>query len=292
MADLLCAERIGSVSESVADLDPTIFSDRRVLDNLLTEESRYIPRCNYFATVQTGLLPFMRKVVATWMMEVCEEERCESQVFSIAVNLLDRFLCEVRVDKTQLQMVACVCLLVASKVRQCHALSVHKLEHYTDYSVSSDQIRQFEVVLLAHLRWDLSAVTGYDLVDHVMERITWSRDQYPLVRRHAKTLVDLCYLEPYLFRTPPSLIASGCLLAAARGLKVPEASVASICALTRCCPEDVTRTASHIETLMHEVAFATPRSPPSPALAAPKSAHPHDHDTDVTTPTDVDYIFF
>jgi hypothetical protein len=50
------------------------------------------------------------------------------------------------------------------------------------------------VVLLSHLQWDSSSVTGYDLVDHVMERITWSRDNYPVVRRHAKTLVDLCYI--------------------------------------------------------------------------------------------------
>lgn len=53
-------------------------------------------------------------------------------------------------------------------------------------------LQQFEVVVLSRLEWDLSAVTGFDYVDHVLERVSWSRNQ-PLVRRHARTLVDLCY---------------------------------------------------------------------------------------------------
>lgn len=72
---------------------------------------------------------------------MCEEEGCEAQVFSTAVNLLDRFLCECCIVKSQLQMVACVCLLVASKVRQCNALTVSRLVYFTDNSVTPEDIR-------------------------------------------------------------------------------------------------------------------------------------------------------
>jgi len=42
----------------------------RVLQNLLDLEIVYIPTCNYFDTVQKDILPYMRKVVSTWMLEV------------------------------------------------------------------------------------------------------------------------------------------------------------------------------------------------------------------------------
>lgn len=69
MAELLCAEKM---VECVAPTDPVIFQDPRVLDILLRTELNYVPKCNYLTNqVQPDLLPYMRKVVATWMMEVC-----------------------------------------------------------------------------------------------------------------------------------------------------------------------------------------------------------------------------
>ncbi|XP_046666101.1 G1/S-specific cyclin-D2-like [Homalodisca vitripennis] len=289
MADLLCGERLGL--DRLAEADPVFFRDFRVLDNLLDSEPRYIPRCNYFNEVQPDLKPFMRKVVSTWMMEVCEEERCEDQVFSTAVNLLDRFLCECRIDKSQLQMIACVCLLVASKMRQCHALTVGRLVYFTDNSVTPDEIRQFELVVLSRLKWDIATVTGFDYVDHVLERVTWSREQ-PLIRRHARTLVDLCYTEPALFRKSPALIASGCLVAAARGLKVGAASAASVCGLTRCRVEDVETAVVFIESLVEAQVPTTPRPPPAPTAPAKHAPAPEDDPRHPETPTDVQEIFF
>lgn len=54
-----------------AKRDSVIFEDIRVLRNLLATEHFYIPHCNYFAEIQHDIQPFMRKVVATWMLEVC-----------------------------------------------------------------------------------------------------------------------------------------------------------------------------------------------------------------------------
>ena len=59
----------------------------------------------------------------------------------MAANLLDRFLCACVVQRTQLQLLGAVCLLLASKLRQCRPLSVDLLAYYTDYSVSQQEIR-------------------------------------------------------------------------------------------------------------------------------------------------------
>ena len=85
-----------------------------------------------------------------------EEQNCEEQVFPLAVNLLDRFLSAADapgLERTQLQLLGCVCLLAASKLRQCRPIGVDLLVYYTDYSVTPAQIRvSFSSLLLLLFR--------------------------------------------------------------------------------------------------------------------------------------------
>lgn len=66
--DISCNEN--STSTNFAKRDPNIFGDDRVIENLLKDEIRYMPTCNYFLEVQSEIRPYMRNVVGTWMMEV------------------------------------------------------------------------------------------------------------------------------------------------------------------------------------------------------------------------------
>lgn len=59
----------------------------------------------------------------------------------MAVNFFDRFLCACPIDRYHLQLLGCCALLLASKIRQCHPLTVDVLSAYTDHAVSPDQIR-------------------------------------------------------------------------------------------------------------------------------------------------------
>ena len=50
--------------------DPVLLNDKRVLQNLLSAEDKYVPPACYFNCVQTDIRPFMRKMVSEWMAEV------------------------------------------------------------------------------------------------------------------------------------------------------------------------------------------------------------------------------
>lgn len=54
-----------------AQPDPNILCDDRVLQSLLTIEDRFLPQCSYFQRVQKDIQPYMRRMVAGWMHEVC-----------------------------------------------------------------------------------------------------------------------------------------------------------------------------------------------------------------------------
>lgn len=66
--ELLCLEKDTVVR---AQQDPNVVFDDRVLQSLLTIEERFLPQCPYFKHFQQDIKPFMRRVVATWMLEVC-----------------------------------------------------------------------------------------------------------------------------------------------------------------------------------------------------------------------------
>lgn len=89
------------------------------------------------------LLPLLllKFLILFLFIKVCEEQSCEDQVFPLSVNFLDRFLCACDISKTHLQLTGAVCLLLASKVRQCTALSIELLCYYTENSVTPEEMR-------------------------------------------------------------------------------------------------------------------------------------------------------
>ena len=66
--DLICLE---ATKINRAFEDPVLLKDDRVLRSLLRSEDKYVPQSFYFSCVQTDIPPFMRKMLADWMAEVC-----------------------------------------------------------------------------------------------------------------------------------------------------------------------------------------------------------------------------
>ncbi|XP_027764464.1 G1/S-specific cyclin-D3-like [Empidonax traillii] len=144
--ELLCVESASRVPR--AGPDPQLLGDRRVLRNLLSLEERYSPRVSYFQCVQRDIQPYMRRMLAVWMLEVCEEQKCEEEVFPLAMNYVDRFLSSVPVQKNHLQLLGAVCMLLASKLRETMPLTVEKLCIYTDNSITPQQLLVTTLYLL------------------------------------------------------------------------------------------------------------------------------------------------
>merc|ERR1712038_1000704 len=202
-----------------AHTDPAIFRNERVLRTLLKRELKVCPTSsNYFLTTQTELKPGMRREVANWMLELCEEEGSSPQVFCLAINYLDRFLSACKIARTQLQLLGAVCVLVSWKVRGHSPITAHRLREYTDFTVSLTDLLEWEFLLLSKLDWDLSAVIAPDFVEHILQRLlkldlAWNID---ITRKNSETLIYLCYSHFSLATYSPSLIAVSSILTTLR----------------------------------------------------------------------------
>lgn len=215
--ELYCMESQTAVK---AQPDPVILCDVRVLQSLLTTEEKFLPQCSYFQRVQKDIQPYMRRMVAGWMHEVCEEESSNEDVFPLAINYLDRFLAVMTTRKTYLQLLGAVCLFLASKLKDCRPLSAEKLCMFTDNSITARELLDWELVVLGKLRWNMASVIPNDFIEHIIHRLPLPKDKLAMIRKHTLTFIALCATDDRLAMNPPSMIASGSMGAAVCGLQL------------------------------------------------------------------------
>ena len=202
-----------------------LVEDDRVLRNLLICEEKCIPNCRYFNVVQKEIKPYMRRMVTTWMIEVCQEQNCEEEVFPLAVNYLDRFLSVVPTRKSNLQLLGAVCMLIASKLKEETPLSCEKLCIYTDNSITCQELFDWEILVLQNLKWDLCAITPYDFLEKICSRL--SLPNVSVIRRHAATFIILCCTDEKFSMYTPSMLAAASVCAACFGLATAKQTIIS-----------------------------------------------------------------
>uniref|UniRef100_A0A8C4Q1T9 Cyclin D2 n=1 Tax=Eptatretus burgeri TaxID=7764 RepID=A0A8C4Q1T9_EPTBU len=273
--ELLCVE-----GPSVrAARDRSLLEDPRVLLQLLALEERYLPRTSYFKCVQKDIKPYMRRILADWMLEVCEDECCEVEVFTLAINYLDRFLATVPSNRNWLQLLGATCMFLASKLRDSSPLTANKLCVYTDNSIKIKELLNMELVVLGRLKWDLAAVTPNDFLEHILFRLPLPSVELPRILKHAQTFVTLAATDFNFAMFPPSMIAAGSLAAAIQGLQLQQQTrpgitslVENIAKITSCDPDCLRECQEQIEDLLKNSLHPYQPMVPSENLEDPEQA--------------------
>lgn len=86
------AEEIPNIVVTVTVEDPNLQTSNGLLPRLFNNSKRHAVRGDYLNCIQSEVLPWMRKQLVQWMLEVCEEQKLSIYVFPQATHLLDRYL--------------------------------------------------------------------------------------------------------------------------------------------------------------------------------------------------------
>ena len=103
--------------------------------------------------MQQEVKPWMRHVLANWMLEVCENQKCDQDVFVLAMSILDRFLSIQSISKRHLQLLGTVCMFISSKLRCSSCLNAEVLVIYTDRSITIDELLVNNILLKSQLKF-------------------------------------------------------------------------------------------------------------------------------------------
>jgi len=196
-------------------IDPYLLHDDRVLQNLLRNEERYLPsNPDYFTFIQIEIKPHMRKSVVSWMFDVCNDS-CQDtpEVFTLSVNFLDRFLAVCRISTNQFQLLGAACLFLASKFKALEHITSDKLVMFTDYSITVQELKEWELLILQKLRWELSSTTAMDYLDHVIPRLYLPKAvDVGKLRRMTESVISYASMEYFFTYRRASLLAATSLL--------------------------------------------------------------------------------
>merc|ERR1712170_209505 len=196
--------------------DTTQIKDVRILQNLLRNEDRFLPDTpDYMNTFQPMVTPQMRKIVADWMLEIIHAQNSQPEVFCLAMNIMDRFLCQIKIHSSQMQLLGAVCILIASKIREPCPVPGKNLIEYTDFSITAEEIKEWELLVLYKMQWELSAITPLDYLDHAIPRLGLDTlvDLEELRRRTETILVLMATDYQFAYKLPSLLSASAIMTA-------------------------------------------------------------------------------
>ncbi|KAF1639233.1 G1/S-specific cyclin-D2, partial [Eudyptes chrysocome] len=212
--ELLCCE-VDPMRRALPD--PNLLYDDRVLHNLLTIEERYLPQCSYFKCVQKDIQPFMRRMVATWMLEVCipapspgPSERCRpgrgggGRAAGCGLPAAGSTSASPR------------------PLSPCSLSPLRLAYGFSSLLLSPSPLQEWELVVLGKLKWNLAAVTPHDFIEHILRKLPLPKDKLLLIRKHAQTFIALCATDFNFAMYPPSMIATGSVGAAICGLQLDD----------------------------------------------------------------------
>ena len=255
MESFICLEEIYEVDfvtqriDIEANVDEVLVKDRRVIDNMLSLEKSYSV-VDYCERLQTEIAPHMRKIVTDWMLEVCQDQQSQPEVFFLAVNYLDRFLSSVNIKKNQFQLLASVCILLASKFSQVVPITTDQLIIYSDNSITKDELKNWELFVLEILGWELSTSTAHSFLDHFCNSEDMKQCNTNVIRRQAETIAALAATEYKFITTKQSIVAAAALAAAVQQTVEDQAVIENVvkqaAVMIKCLPSEILFYQQHV----------------------------------------------
>ena len=162
----------------------------------------------------------MRGILIDWLVEVAEEYRLEAETLYLAVNYIDRFLSQVPVNRSKLQLVGVTCMLVAAKYEEIHPPAVDEFVYISDNTYKRDEILHMEGMVLNRLNFELSVATTKVFINRFLKAAK-AGECDSTTEMLCKYLCELTQQEYGFIKYRPSEVAAAGLRLALHTMRLP-----------------------------------------------------------------------
>jgi cyclin A len=184
-------------------------------------EQEYRPKPNYIKK-QADITSSMRSILVDWLVEVAEEYKLNTETLHLAVNYTDRFLSQMAVLRSKLQLVGTSCMYIAAKYEEITPPDVSEFVYITDETYTKKQVLRMEHLLLKTLDFRVSQPTANWFLTHYLKFMKLGTnlahgnqsDMFQRIECLARYLAELTLLdcETFLVYLPSQIAASAVYL--------------------------------------------------------------------------------
>lgn len=131
-------------------------------------EMRNRPKPSYMKK-QQDITNSMRSILVDWLVEVSEEYKLHRETLFLAVNYIDRFLSQMSVQRSKLQLVGAASMFLASKYEEIYPPDVGEFAYITDDTYTKSQVLRMESLVLKVLSFDVAVPTANWFCDNLLK---------------------------------------------------------------------------------------------------------------------------
>jgi hypothetical protein len=152
----------------------------------------------------------MRAILVDWMLDVHSIFKLETTTLWLSVNILDRYLMNVKVGRARLQLVGISSVLIACKYEEKTPPEVDDCIKITDEAYLREELLEMEKEILIALNYDIMVPTGYTFLTRYLNAI----DASELTRNLASYYAERNLQEIDSLHQAPHLMAAAAIYAA------------------------------------------------------------------------------
>ena len=156
---------------------------------------------------QTDINEKMRAILVDWIIEVHLKFKLLPETLFLTVSLIDRYLEQVQIMRTKLQLVGVTAMLIASKYEEIYAPEVRDFVFITDNAYTREEIFAMEHSMLSTLEFSITTPSAY----RFLERFSKVANASPKLWNFARYLIELPLIEQRMLKYSPSNMAASAI---------------------------------------------------------------------------------
>ncbi|KAJ4879369.1 cyclin b3 [Raphanus sativus] len=168
------------------------------------------PALGYYLPTQTKVSPMTRGILINWLIEVHFKFHLMHETLYLTMNLLDRYLSQVPIQKNEMQLIGLTALLLASKYEDYWHPRIKDLISISAEAYTRQQILGMERIMLKQLKFRLNEATPYVF----MLRFLKAARSNKKLEQLAFYLIELCLVEYEALKFKPSMLCASAIYVA------------------------------------------------------------------------------
>ncbi|KAL5813310.1 hypothetical protein ACOSQ3_028260 [Xanthoceras sorbifolium] len=201
-------EKLPSIDDDCNQLEVAEYVDEIYQYYWVMEAQNPLPE-NYMS-FQTDITPHMRDILINWLIEVHFKFELMHETLYLMVTLLDHYLSQVKIKKSEMQLVGLTALLLASKYEDFWHPRVKDLISISAESYTRNQMLGMEKLMLRTLKFRLNVPTPYVF----MLRFLKAAQSDTKLEHLAFYLIELSLVQYEALKFKPSLLCASAIYVA------------------------------------------------------------------------------